>query len=402
MMRFLRAAIGLAVAVAPFTPSPALAQAEEIVIPAIAAISGPTAVTGQDSQKGIAIALEHINADGGVAGRPLRIQLYDTQGDPGVVRQVMERLTRLERAPIILGCEISAGTSAAAQFAEQARVPLLNSSTVSAEILERGYKWYFSDQITADSEAATVVDFVEHLMTQGDVVPALLYEDSPRGAGTIERVKALLDERGIEIAASAPYSRSDRNLLPPVKRVQTSGANVVIWAGYTEDVVAGLQAMQQLDYKPYIVGIGGGPGDVRIPQLVDQGFIEAVRLSTVDYFNPDIERAQRFVKSYEAAQGIVPSSYASMCYRGAYTLKAALEKTIADGQDLTPENLRAALLQIDIPGEQLISPFSRIKFDENGRNVGAQNLIAQWKDGASRKVTVWPPEVAVEEPEPLN
>ena len=82
-------------------------------MPAIVAMSGAIAVTGQDAQKGIAVALEHINADGGVAGRPLKIQLYDTQGNPGVVRQVMERLTRLERAPVILGCEISAGTSAA-------------------------------------------------------------------------------------------------------------------------------------------------------------------------------------------------------------------------------------------------------------------------------------------------
>jgi branched-chain amino acid transport system substrate-binding protein len=402
MNKFLKAAIGLAVAMVPLTSSPAQAQAEEIVIPAISAMSGPTAVIGQDTQKGIEIALEHINADGGIKGRPLNIQIYDTQGDPGVVRQVMERLTRLERAPIILGCEISAATSAAAQFAEQGRVPYLNSSAVSAELLERGYKWYFSDQITADSEAATVVEFVEHLMTQGDVVPALLYEDSPRGAGTIERVEALLEDRGIEIAASAPYSRADRNLLPPVKRVQTSGANVVIWAGYTQDVVAGLQAMQQLDFKPYIVGIGGGPGDVRIPQLVDPGFIEDVNLSTVDYFNPDIERAQRFVKSYEEKHGIVPSSYASMCYRGAYTLKAALEKTLEAGQDLTSENLRTALLGIDIPGEQLISPFARIKFDEHGRNVGAHNLIAQWKDSGTKKVTVWPPEVAVQDPNPLK
>ncbi len=402
MNRFVQAAIGLVVAMAPLMSSPARAEGEEVAIPAITAMSGSTAVLGQDAQKGIEIAVEHINADGGINGRPLKIQVYDTQGEPGVVRQVMERLTRMERAPIILGCEVSAGTSAAAQFAEQAGVPYLNSSAVSAELLERGYKWYFSDQITADSEAATVVDFVEHLMTQGEVVPALLYEDSPRGAGTIERVEALLKDRGIEIAASASYSRSDRNLLPPVKRVQTSGANVVIWAGYTEDVVAGLQAMQQLDFKPYIVGIGGGPGDVRIPQLVDKGFIEAVNLSTADYFNPDMERAQRFVKSYEERHGIVPSSYASMCYRGAYTLKAALEKTLEAGKELTPENLRGALIEVDIPGEQLISPFSRIKFDEHGRNIGAQNLIAQWKDGATKKVTVWPPEVAVEEPNPLN
>lgn len=402
MNRFLKVVVGLATAAAPAAVGLPAAAEDAIVIPAITSMSGAVAVIGQDSVKSVEIALEHINADGGINGRPLSIELYDTQGNPAIVRQVMERLTRLEKAPIILGCEISAATSASAQFAEQAQVPYLNSSSVSAEILERGYKWYFSDQITADSEAATVVDFVAHLAGMGEVVPALLYEDSPRGAGTIERVEALMDERGMTIAASAPYSRSERNLLPPVKRIQQSGANVVIWAGYTEDVVAGLKAMQQLDYTPYIVGIGGGPGDVRIPQLVDPAFIEAVNLSTVDYFNPDIERARRFVDEYEKRHGIVPSSYASMCYRGAYTLKAALEQALATDGELTPETMRSALLAVDVPGEELISPFSRVKFDEDGRNVGAQNLIAQWKHGAAQKVTVWPPEVAVEDPKPLN
>lgn len=400
MNRKTKVAIGIATAILPAAvPLMALAQ-EPIVIPAIASMTGPTAVLGQDTEKGVEIAVEHINADGGINGRPLQIDIYDTQGNPAVVRQVMERLTRLENAPVILGCEISAATSAAAQFAEQAQVPYLNSSSVSAEILERGYDWYFSDQITADSEAATVVSFVDHLASQGELIPALLYEDSPRGAGTIERVEKLLEEKGYEIVASAPYSRSERNLLPPVKRIQESGANVVIWAGYTEDVVAGLKAMQQLDYTPYIVGIGGGPGDVRIPQLVDPEFIESVSLSTVDYFNPDIERAQRFVEEYEQRHGIVPSSYASMCYRGAYTLEAALEHALEQGNELTTQTLREALLAIDIPGEQLVSPFTRIKFDERGRNVGAQNLIAQWKNG--EKVTVWPPEVAVQDPKPLN
>jgi branched-chain amino acid transport system substrate-binding protein len=57
--------------------------------------------------------------------------------------------------------------------------------------------------------------------------------------------------------------------------------------------------MQQHDFKPYIVGISGGPVDVRTPQLVDRGFVEDVNLSTVDYLNPDMDRAQRFVKAYE-------------------------------------------------------------------------------------------------------
>jgi ABC-type branched-subunit amino acid transport system substrate-binding protein len=92
---------------------------------------------------------------------------------------------------------------------------------------------------------------------------AFLFEDSPRGAGTIDASRKLLKEKGLVPVIEVSYNRAERNLLPQVKKVEQAAPDIVVWAGYTEDVVAGLKAMQQIAFTPYVVGIGGGPGSAR-------------------------------------------------------------------------------------------------------------------------------------------
>jgi branched-chain amino acid transport system substrate-binding protein len=272
---------------------------------------------------------------------------------------------------------------------------------VSADILARGYKWYFSPQVTSDDEANAAFAYLQTVTGAKKLADrriALLYEDSPRGAGTGERLRKLLDGNAIKVVSETTYNRADRNLLPVMRKVQDTNPELVIWIGYTEDVVAGLKAAKQLDFKPFVLGIGGGLGDPRLPELVDPSVIEQMHVANVDYFNPDIKRAATFREAYVKKFGADPSSYAGTCFTGIITLKAALEAALKTPGPLTPEKMREALRNLDLPGDQTAAPFKFVRFDPaNGRNLGAQELVAAWVDG-KRKVTVFPPEVAVGKP----
>lgn len=379
---------------------------DPIKIPMMTSLTGPLAILGQDAKKGLDIAVEQINKDGGIAGRQLIVEITDSQGKPNVARREMERLVRLEKAPLVLGCDISASTASAVQFAEASSVPLLNSAAVSSDILHRSYHWYFTQQITNDDEADTVLAFLKTLTGSDGGVEAqkiaLLYEDSPRGAGTGERVRKLLDKQGITPVAEVSYNRAERNLLPFLKRIQETRPNILVWAGYTEDIVAGIKAMQQLDFTPYVVGVGGGAGDPRLPQLIDAKFLARLKLSNVDYFNSDFTRVARLVKVYRDAYNALPSSYVGMCYAGGLTLKPVLEAALKKSPNPTGADIQAVLRELNIPGDQTAIPGESIKFDAEGRNIGARALVTQWKDEASRKVTVFPSSIATAKPTPLK
>lgn len=381
-----------------------LSATETIRIPALTPLTGPLAILGQDGRKGIEIAVDQINRTGGIAGRKLVVDVTDSQGKPDTARREMERLVRLQNAPLVLGCDISASTASAAQFAQASQVPLINSGAVNSEILDRKYTWYFTQQITNNNEADTVFAFLKQL-TAGDLKSqkiALLYEDSPRGAGSGELVRKMLEKEGIKAVAEVSYNRAERNLLPFMKKLQETGPTVLVWAGYTEDMVAGIKAMQQLEFTPYVLGIGGGGGDPRLPGLVDPAFIERLKLSNVDYFNSDFARVKDLVEDYRAKYNTTPSSYVGMCYAGALTLKPIMEAAYKVSKNPTRADIQAVLRGLNIPGDQTAIPGDFIKFSSDGRNLGARALVTQWKDNASRKVTVFPADIATSKPTPLN
>ena len=350
---------------------PQAQSTDPIKIPALTSMTGPLAILGQDGKNGIEIAVDQINKAGGIVGRKLVVELTDSQGKPDTARREMERLVRLQSAPMVLGCDISAATASAAQFAEASQVVHFNANAVSSEILDRHYHWYFTQQITNNNEADSVLAFLKTL--SGDLRGlkiAILYEDSPRGAGTGELVRKLLDGEGVKPAAEVSYNRSERNLLPFMKKLQETEANVLVWAGSTEDVVAGIKAMQQLDFTPYVVGVGGGAGNPRLPTLLDPKFIDRLKLSNIDYFSSDFKRAAALVDEYRTRYNAPPSSYVGMCYAGGMTLKRILEAAYKKSANPTRADIQSVMRELNIPGEQTAIPGEFIKFDKDGRNLG--------------------------------
>jgi branched-chain amino acid transport system substrate-binding protein len=378
---------------------------DPISIPVLTPLTGALAILGQDGKKGLEIAAQEINEDGGIAGRKIVFEFADSQGKPDVARREMERFVRLRNAPFVVGDDISASTSTAAQFAEASGTPLFNVAAVSSEIINRHYHWYFSQQITSDNEADAVVAFLTSLTEpKGGIKSqkiALLYEDSPRGADTGELVRKLLEKQGVKVVVETSYNRAERNLLPVMKKVQEANPTILVWAGYTEDVVAGLKAMKQLDFTPYVIGVGGGPGDPRLPQLVDAEFIDRLNLCNIDYFNPDLKKVAYLTEEYNKRYNALPSSYVGLAYAAGITLKTVLEKVYKKSAAPTREDLQAAFRELDMSIDQTAIP-GAIKFDADGRNVGAQGLVAQWKNGARKKATVFPASIATMSPTPIK
>ncbi len=380
-------------------------SADPISVPVLTPLTGALAILGQDGKKGLVIAVQQINESGGIAGRQLSVEFTDSQGKPDVARREMERLVRLRKAPFVLGCDISAATSTAAQFAEASQTPFFNASAVSSEIINRHYRWYFTQQITSNDEAETAVAFLKSLADgntglKGQKI-ALLYEDSPRGTDSGELVRKLLEKEDAKPVIEVSYNRAERNLLPIMKKVQEKEPTILVWAGYTEDVVAGVKAMQQLEFTPYVVGIGGGLGDPRLPELVGAGFIDRLKVANVDYFSPDLKRVAYLTEQYRKKYNALPSSYVGMCYAGGVTLGRILQSAYQKSANPTREDLQKLLHEFDLSADQTAIP-GAIKFDADGRNVGARALVAQWKDGASRKATVFPTAIATASAAPLK
>lgn len=110
-------------------------------------------------------------------------------------------------------------------------------------------------------------------------------------------------------------------------------------------------------------------------------------------WNPDVPGMQELAKKYKETTGAELDGFGALAMQAMHVVKSALEQ--AGSAD--PKDIREALASLEIkPGADLIMPWTQIKFDEKGQNIGARNIVVQWQDG--KRVTVFPEDVASAKP----
>jgi branched-chain amino acid transport system substrate-binding protein len=125
------------VALLPMGIAPALAQSKEpIKIGLIQPLSGPIAAAGSYITNAAKIAVERINAKGGVLGRPLELVIEDNKSDPAETRNAAEKLIVRDKVPIIIGAWGSSMTLAMMPLAAQHGVPILVETSSSSKITD--------------------------------------------------------------------------------------------------------------------------------------------------------------------------------------------------------------------------------------------------------------------------
>lgn len=376
------------------------AEDGSVVIGVITPLSGPTSELGKESRDGVNLAVNEINASGGIkamGGADVKVVFGDSEGDPQVAAAAVRRLVSQDGATIVLGADSSAGAAAGAQAAESARTLYLNSTSQDDTLASHGYKYLLDQQVKNASNAQAIGGLLSTLEARGDDVSrvAILNEDSAKGEGDAKALTAVVKEIGLEVVSTTSYSVSSTDLIPTMTRVRASNPDVVAWSGYTEDQARGIEAMRSLKWSPYVVGGGSGISNPDMLKLVGPEQLDELRAASTNYYSSRIPepRSREFAAAFENAYDREPIAYSIMAYEGMHTLAALLE---AAGST-TADDLLNAATSLKIPDEETAMPFA-IEFDENGRNAEAQPFITQWQDG--KEEIIWPEEIKTADPAP--
>jgi branched-chain amino acid transport system substrate-binding protein len=150
---------GIGLAAMPLLGPAALAQSGPIKVGALFPFSGGLALLGDESYRGLEIAVEERNAAGGVKGRQIQIMRGDAV-DPNQAVGEARRLTSVERVTCVFGTFSSSLCLAATQVTELAQIPYFELGAISDPITERGFKNVFRTNATASGFARMMVDSV--------------------------------------------------------------------------------------------------------------------------------------------------------------------------------------------------------------------------------------------------
>jgi len=410
VLRWLQVSLIAAAAVLTLASAPS-AQTKEVVIGVLYPMTGPVAQIGIDSVNALKVALDIINNDvnlnvplgkgvglPNLSGAKVRIVVVDHQGKPDIGLAEAERLITQEKVHALFGAYFSSVTNTASQVAERMGIPFVNAESSSPALTERGFKWFFRTGPHDGHFSLAMFDFMRDFEKKRGVKfksVAILNEDTQFGADSAKVQEELAKKYGYEVVAKIPFRTGTTSLDAEIGRLKTANADVVLPSLYTSDAILLTRTARNLDYNPKaIIAQNAGYTD---PRFVTEMGKEAEGAITRAPFAMDLAAKKPLIPVIndmfkKLSGGRDMSDVPARVLTGFLTLADAINR--AGSTD--PGAIQKALRETNLPADQLIMPWTGVKFDEKGQNIGVRAILQQLQGGSYH--TIYPFELATKEP----
>ena len=371
------------------------AQAENVKIGNIIPLSGPSATVGQQGKNAREMAVEEINAAGGIkslGGAKLELLYSDSESKPEKGVAEAERLINTEKVNVLTGCWNSAVTYPTTAVAERYGIPFVVPVSVSDKITDQGFKTVFriaaKDSWWTRDQFAFLKDMQDEFGAKVQKL-AFVYENGDWGKGFAGQWKKLAQEAGYEVVLDEPYPSTATDLSPVVQKIRRARADVLMLVSNAADAILLTNTLAEYKVKlKAIIASGGGHAD---PSFLKAAGDNAKYLFDIVEWETDVNKpgAKEANEKYKAKYGENLTGEAVDAYVAMYVLADALERAAS----LDPGKIREALAATNMTGGPgMIVGYDAIKFDTTGQNENASLVMVQVNDMGNglERITVWP------------
>ena len=327
----------------------ATASEDTFKIGGIGPITGAAAVYGKAVENGAKLAVDEINAEGGINGKQIEFKFEDDEHDAEKSVNAYNTLKDWGMQ-MLLGCVTSNPCIAVAEETKNDNMFQLTPSGTAVECVqyENAFRVCFSDP-TQGTECAKYIS-ENGLATK----VAVIYDSSDvYSSGIYEAFAAEAKNDGIEIVSAEAFTAdSNKDFSVQIQKAKDAGAELVFLPFYYTEASLVLQQAAGMNYSPIFFGCDGMDGILDVEGF-DASYAD--NLMFLSPFTPTStdEAIQTFVTSFKDAYGETPNQFAADAYDGIYAIKAAAEKA-----ELTPDMsvsdmcdaMKTAMTEISIDG----------------------------------------------------
>ena len=260
-----RAALVLGIALASGGVAWLLMPREPIRIGRISSLTGPEAHWGKWTGEGIALAVEEINARGGVRGRDLVIQYEDSKGDVPTAVAIMRKLVEVDKITFLLGPSTSAEVLAVAPIAQRNKIPLITATAAAPEISAAG-SFIFRIYATSVHEASYLVSLARQLRLLNTVI---FFVNNAYGVGVDREVMRRLHAAGATIKLNEGYDPATQDFRPLLTATKSLRPDAIFLLGYPHDMARILVQARELDLRSTYLASAGFDASIILPLAGD-------------------------------------------------------------------------------------------------------------------------------------
>ena len=307
-------------ALAAFTLAvPAVAQ-DTIKLISTTELSGAGAVSGTNFKQGAELAVEHINAKGGILGKKIEFIAYDTKTTPADSRAAIQRALD-EGTYALIGPVFSGPILATMELAAEAGVTQIVGGEASA-ITKKGNKSIFRTSLSQADAMPKIAKFMKEELKAQKV--AIIFVNNDFGKGGRDAIKSELEKLGVQIAADVSTESGQADFAADALKVKNAGADVVFSYLNEEESARFLRAAKQQGITAPLVGETTLLGQKVIELAGDaaNGVKGHVSLS----IDAPLPAFQTFAKAYSERFKSNSDHNGIKGYTAVYMVKAATEK----------------------------------------------------------------------------
>jgi branched-chain amino acid transport system substrate-binding protein len=343
-------------------------------------LTGTNAKFGEIEKQSYEIALEEINAAGGIKGKKIALEFEDSQAKPDVSRSIAEKLIDVKKQPILFGEYSSSCSKAIAAVAEERKIPYLVVTGAADDITQQNYKYVFRMNPTNAYYASGLMSFFNEVVKPTSI--SVLYESSDFGTSGAEDMVKQSEKAGMKVLTKEQYEKGAVDFRPILSKVKAARPDVIYMVSYVMDATLLMRQTKELriDAKLY----AGGAAGFAIPEFIQSAKEASEYVVTATLWSPQVAYpgAKEFAEKYKKMYKDYPSYHGAEAYAALYILKDVLTRT----KSVAPDDLRTAL-----KATQMTTAFGPVKFEDK-EGYTNQNfmdtLVMQVINGQHE--TIWP------------
>jgi len=317
-------------------------KSKSYIIGGIFSITGPQSYLGEPERNSMEMVAEEINAKGGLNGHPLKLVIYDDEGDVTKARLDAEKLLQKDQAMAIIGPSLTPTSMTVLDITQKAKIPLIScaaAASITSPAQDRA--WVFK---TAQTDQMAVSRIYQYCQKHGIAKVAILTMSSGFGVAGKEQLLSQAAQYGIEVVAQEVFGEKDTDMSPQLTNIKGTPAQAVICWGTGPAPALVAKNLKQLGLTVPLIQSHGAASKKFIELAGDgaEGVImpagKLVIYKQLPDSDPQKAVCQEYAEKYVAKFKTPESSFGGYAYDAQRMLDQALQQAGPD-----PAKIRDAL-----------------------------------------------------------
>lgn len=340
---------------------------DKIVVGSTLPLTGVESKTGGLYKQGYQLAVEEVNAAGGIdiGGKKVKVELklLDDTSDQAKAVNLAQRLITSDQVNFFLGTYSTSLVEAQSTVAEQNKIPYVNGGGAATSIYAKGYKWIFGTLATVENLATTEMEWIDEQQKAGNLPKpakiAVVWENTSHGEDFRKGIKEFAENSGggYDIVVDESFALDGKDFSAVLNKVKAANPDLFMVDAHTPDFISMHRQYVSSGMCNKLVTYGARGTEADAKAALGQKAVDYI-LSAV-WWNAQLGDEglnKQFVDSFTTKYGEAPEWYQAVSYEAARALFTAIANAKSVDKTQVRDELSSLEMDSILPGGRLSFP----------------------------------------------